>query len=247
MPDIKSFVRSNFPTSTLAYRRFRYRIVNLPRISFGFSGEDILISDLTTIFSTKVRYVDIGCAHPIFANNTYSMYRNGNFGVNIDARSGLERSYSIIRPRDIFQCKLVKSNDRGETEVLADFFTSRQNPHTSSANKDWVANDLTVKKSRIKTISLAKVFELHSEFLNIETEVKRNQVCLVLTIDVEGLDLSVLQSNDWSRTVPDIIAIEIFRDISTLDSYESEIEKYLSKKGYILAGFTRLTSFFIQK
>ena len=53
----------------------------------------------------------------------------------------------------------------------------------------------------------------------------------MLTIDAEGYDLKVLQSNNWNKYVPIYIIIEITS--TTLDKIQKHpISKFLKKKKY---------------
>ncbi len=53
-------------------------------------------------------------------------------------------------------------------------------------------------------------------------------------IDVEGLDLEVLKSNDWDKYRPKVIVIET--DISIQNDINSEIVNYLEIQNYRLIG-----------
>ena len=69
-----------------------------------------------------------------------------------------------------------------------------------------------------------------------------------MTIDVEGLDLEVIESNDWEKYRPNFILIE---DLKKYDLKElatnSEVFKSLESKNYILVAKTFNTLFFKDK
>jgi len=71
----------------------------MPRLTYSFSGEDILILDLALQVSSVVRYVDVGCAHPIFDNRYISALSKR---LNVDARIELANKYSRYRKHDLF-------------------------------------------------------------------------------------------------------------------------------------------------
>ncbi len=63
-----------------------------------------------------------------------------------------------------------------------------------------------------------------------------------MTIDVEGLDLAVLKSNDWIKYRPKYILVEELRmDINSIIN-TSDVYKFLITKGYIFYARTFNTS-----
>ena len=52
------------------------------------------------------------------------------------------------------------------------------------------------------------------------------------SIDVEGLDLEVLESNDWQKFAPDFIVAECL-NTSLMDLQNDPVCKFLSAQGYI--------------
>jgi len=63
-----------------------------------------------------------------------------------------------------------------------------------------------------------------------------------LTIDVEGLDLMVLKSNNWAKYKPSYILVEDRIDFKNLA--ESGVFNFLEKQGYKLVAKTLRTLFF---
>jgi hypothetical protein len=210
----------------------------MPRLTYSFSGEDILISDLALQISPSVRYVDVGCAHPIFDNNTYLLYRKGSLGINVDARVELSNKYSRYRKRDIFINRIVTSAKAISHET---FFVAKDDPHTSSKDLEWLKEGQSFESRSVQVSTLEEIFETNSTFLGIENPTARSKVCLVLSVDVEGHDLEVLKSNDWRKFLPDLIAVET---LNSKDLVNSDIAKYLQTKGYVLCAATPLTSIF---
>jgi hypothetical protein len=54
----------------------------------------------------------------------------------------------------------------------------------------------------------------------------------ILSVDVEGLDLQVLRSNDWNRFRPNIIIAECL-SMDTLEVKLDSVNQYLSELGYL--------------
>ena len=54
-----------------------------------------------------------------------------------------------------------------------------------------------------------------------------------LSVDVEGLDLTVLASNDWTKYRPKVVLVEVLH--SSLNKIDKDpTYKFMTSKGYIL-------------
>lgn len=243
---IKSFVRQRFPRLTSGYRRLRFRIVHFPSLTYSFGGEDILISFILSNTSKNIRWVDVGCAHPIFDNNTYRFYRKAGLGVNVDARSSLKLVHTLIRPRDRFINAIV--SDETDTQ-FGEFFVNLDDPHMSSISPKWAIGNLdssrNLKSTLVKKTTLAEILQENLDFLGLQTLELRDASIFILSIDVEGHGLAVLLSNDWASFKPDIVCIETIGNGSIADLLSGKIYEFLDSKNYELAAFTPLTSIFI--
>ncbi len=242
---LKTVVRDRFPKLTSLYRRLRYRIIHLPSLSYSFAGEDVLISFLLIDNRKKIRWVDVGCAHPIFDNNTYRLYRKGGLGVNVDARKSLKLAHRVFRPRDQFVNALV--SDQIGIEPI-EFFINPDDPHMSSIASNWAKGHLSsssdLKSVLIQQVTLAQIIQSNLEFLGLQTTELRNESVFILSVDVEGHDLSVLKSNDWDVFSPDFVCVETIGVNNTSDLETNAIFKFLRSKDYELSSFSPLTSIF---
>lgn len=64
-----------------------------------------------------------------------------------------------------------------------------------------------------------------------------------LSVDVEGLDLEVLRSNNWDKYRPKVVVVECW-DSDLSNVYHTEIYSFLSSKNYRLFAKTINTLFF---
>jgi len=71
-----------------------------------------------------------------------------------------------------------------------------------------------------------------------------NQKIDFLTIDVEGMDLEVLQSNNFYKYKPKVVLVEIFSSNFT-DIDNNEIAKFMKSYNYSIYSKTFNTIFFI--
>ena len=65
-----------------------------------------------------------------------------------------------------------------------------------------------------------------------------------MSIDTEGYDKNVVESNDWNRFRPKVLLIEDV-DINLLDISQSKIHCFLTKKKYNLFAKTVKTLFYL--
>lgn len=64
-----------------------------------------------------------------------------------------------------------------------------------------------------------------------------------MTIDVEGMELEVIKSNDWKSFCPKVLIIEILKNDSENIIYD-EIYEFLKDKNYKFFGKTYNSFFF---
>lgn len=202
---------------------------HFPQISYSRSGEDLIITELLGNKMTGF-FVDVGAFHPKDYSNTYKFYLNGWRGINIDANSSIIEKFNKERPKDINVCAGVAL---AEEEKI--FYKFKEDLSMSSFSakfaEDAISNSiLTLSETEvIKTKKLSQILE----------ECNVTQKIDLMSIDVEGLDLEVLQSNNWEKYRPKAIIIEIeigFESIQT-----SEIYKFLVSVGYEAVAYTYLS------
>lgn len=196
----------------------RYR-----RRTFSQEGEDILLARLFEGKRTGF-YVDVGAHHPSSCSNTYYFYRKGWRGINIDAMPGSMRLFNLVRPRDT-NIEIAIS-DKNETLE----FHSFNNPLFNSADKQLAESRRTEFN---EAAGDHNVFRVEAETLEsiLEKHLPPGTPIDFMTIDVEGLDLQVLKSNDWSRFRPEYILIEILGQ-SLKSLVDTETYKFLIEIGY---------------
>ena len=189
---------------------------------YSQEGEDIL---LNRIFENKASglFVDVGAHHPKRFSNTFLLYKKGWHGINIDPLPGNMKIFKKIRPRDI---NLEIAVSHKEQELTYYMFNE---PALNSFSKTIAMQHQNghykiEKRIKVPSLPLSKILTNH---------LPKRQIIDVLNVDVEGLDLEVLRSNDWKNYRPKIILVEILH--SSLNAINSEpIYKFLGKMGYSL-------------
>ncbi len=191
--------------------------------SFSQDGEDVV---LLAFFENKKRYrgffVDVGAHHPVRFSNTWIFYRRGWRGINIDPTPGSMRRFRLLRGRDINLEIGVGSKASSLT-----FFCFNE-PALNTFDPDLAKSRNTGHPYRITkevSVPIKPLAQILDETL------PQGQKIDFLTIDVEGLDFEVLQSNDWTKYPAEFVLVEDpnFRP----DAPEgSNIYRYLKSQGY---------------
>jgi FkbM family methyltransferase len=195
--------------------------------SYSQEGEDLI---LKRIFEGRSAgfYVDVGAHHPMRFSNTYIFYKSGWRGINIDATPGSMIPFAEMRPRD-FNIEVAIS-DRAETLKYFTFDEPALNTFSEElARARQVEWGYPLRATvQVHTERLADVLARH---LPAGTKID------FLTVDVEGWDLRVLQSNDWERFRPEVVVAEALEQ--TLEQLSTgEVVGFLRSRGYQLLAKT---------
>lgn len=200
--------------------------------SYSQDGEDVV---LQSFFEDKKNYkgtyVDIGAHHPIRFSNTRSFYNRGWSGINIDPTPGSMTPFNLLRSRDI---NLEIGIGKAPGELI---FYCFNEPALNTFDKALA--DLRSKTSKYKITKKINVkIETLETVLRDHLPPKTN--IDFFTIDVEGLDLDVLLSNDWNNYSPNYILVED-TDFKWNYPEKSDIYNFLSNKGYEIISILKRT------
>ncbi len=194
-------------------------------LTYSQEGEDIVLSRL---FANKKRgfYVDVGAHHPFRFSNTYKFYRLGWSGINIDAMPGSMKAFEKYRSRDINVEALISK----EPKKLV--FYSFNEPALNTVNRE-----LAERRDGKDGYKIVKKYDLESKTLgdSLNRYLPEGVNIDFISVDVESLDLEVLESNDWGRFVPEVVAVESLGTLESMDSLKnSPVYLFLTGKGYRL-------------
>jgi len=201
-------------------------LIKSSRSHWAQFGEDISV---TRFFGKKVKegfFVDVGCFHPKKYSNTWQLYKRGWRGINIDIDSIKIAGFNLLRRQDVNVCKAV-SNKEGIMDYYSSGFYSLEN----SLSEDFVDGNPAYQKKTVKCATLTSIID-SSRFKDRKID--------FLTVDVEGFDLQVLESLDFDRYSPRLIAVESHE--KTLRAVkETGLYQFLDRRGYDLIGWCGLT------
>ncbi len=235
----------------------------LGKRSYAQSGEDVVVD---AILNRQKRgfYVDVGAYHPKVFSNTYLFYKRGWKGVCVEPNPGAKILFEIVRLRDRFVgCgvgektqKLKNSKTQNNVMEYYVFGEGATNTFSKKQRNENIRSSrrlLEVKKIPVKTLK---------EIL--DENVPKGQKIDLMSVDVEGMDLEVLKSNDWKKYRPKVVIAEdmtgviakremLWRSRKGMDCHGSStklamtndsVVGYLVGKGYRLVGMTGYSMIF---
>ena len=197
---------------------------------FSFSGVDILIEN---IFRNQKNgfYIDVGCQHPIKNNNTYLLHKKGWSGINIDLDKDNIDLFNVSRISDD-NINIAASNRINEVDL---FFFHKKSP----------INTIDKRTSQFQKAKISSIKKIKTNTLNniIKSSKYSNKKIDLLSIDVEGHELPVLEGLDFNKYRPNVIVVEYLdlnvskleiKNLNIENVINSEIYKFLTLKRYIL-------------
>jgi FkbM family methyltransferase len=203
-----------------------------PRECYAQDGEDLILDRLLDGQRTGF-YVDVGAHHPRRFSNTFLFYRRGWSGINIDAEPGSMRPFRQHRPRDInIECGVAASAGR-----LPYFRFNEPALNTFDEREAQLKNRPPYHLVERVDVAVRRLDDLLTEHL------PAGQTIDFLTIDVEGKDREVLESNDWSRFRPRFILAETLRT-DMLQLAACPVVQLLAGQGYKPVAKAYNTTFF---
>lgn len=213
---------------------FKKRFINLffphSNISYSQSGEDILLSQHIFNGQNTGFYVDIGAHHPKRFSNTYLLYQKGWSGINIDPMPGMQHLFKE-RARDININAGI--SDQSGTKKYFMFKKGALNTFDAEVAKKQGS---TYGQPTIKEVSVLRLEEVLNKYAS-------GKKIDFMNIDVEGHEIEVLNSNDWNKYCPTIIAIED-QNLDISNPEKSTSYRFLKEKGYTLFNKLNYTAFY---
>jgi len=198
---------------------------------FSQEGEDVILSRL--LDKEMGFFVDVGAHHPFRFSNTYFFYKKGWKGINIDPLPGTKELFNLVRSRDInIQCGVAQTSG-----TLTYFCFNEPALNTFDPEEAQLKNDLP-------DYFIQETIEVPVEPLKkILDELSLPPVIDFMTIDVEGMEMEVLASNDWERYRPTFLVIEQLRlDVEGI--METDVYKFLINANYKLVSRTLNSSIY---
>ncbi len=166
--------------------------------SFSQYGEDLVIDAMLGSPAHGV-FVDVGANDPSELSNTRRFYDRGWRGINIEPDTEQFAAFERLRPCDV-------NLNIGIAESAGEMTFYRMDPSTlSTFDLEASIDNLAHPGSRLAAevpVPVRPLAAVLDEYLD-------GRPIDLLSVDTEGLDLTVLQSNDWQRYRPRVVLVEI--------------------------------------
>jgi len=208
----------------------------LGKRSYAQSGEDI-VADVILGKKKRGFYVEVGAFHPKVFSNTYLFYKRGWNGVCIEPRPEVKEEFAKVRPRD----KFVSMGVAGKRDVL-EYFEFDDAAANTFSKVQAEKNEKEAGRKLIRKINVA-VMPLRDILAGAVAEGTKLDL---LSVDVEGMDAEVLESNDWKKYRPEVVIAEDL-DFEWRDVGKSKVTKKLLDLGYEISGKTPYSLVFKEK
>lgn len=210
-------------------------------IFYAQFGEDQFLAHLFA-GDQKGIYVDVGAHHPFRYSNTAYLYTKGWSGVNIDAEEQAIDMLKRYRANDINLCEVIGDEDGKEVSLtrFVDHAVTSADPEHVARWEQSGAKIVAHEKRQLRRLGT-----LLEEYLDI---ISPDRKIDYMNIDVEGMTLQVLRSNDWDKFAPRIVSAEVEGAYETLeDMLASEVCSYMKNLEYNVIAAMGPTIFFKRK
>lgn len=205
------------------------------RLSWSQEGEDMI---LRRLFESRGPgfYVDVGAHDPFRFSNTCYFHRRGWRGINIDANPSAIEGFRKHRPLDVNLCFGIAESPGTLTlhrfdEPALDTFDP-----TLAAARSTMPGYRLVERVEVEVRRLDDVLAAH---------LPEGQEIDYLTVDVEGFDLQVLRSNEWTRFRPKVLLVEVRG--TTIDALDGDPSyRFVCSVGYRAVAKTVNTVIFVE-
>ncbi len=207
--------------------------------SYSQCGEDLIVRyvfDFLRIPSPA--YLDIGAHHPRFLNNTFLFYQQGASGLSIEPDPALFQAFPKQRSRDT-NLNVGISDHEGELP----FYVMSTPTLNTFSEKDAQA---AVAQGRVK---IERILPVKVRPINaVLQEYWRGSPPDFLSIDVEGLDFTILGNLDFNRWRPKVICAETVTYSETNRGEKiPKIAGLLHELGYEAYADTHINTIFVDR
>lgn len=192
--------------------------------SSQFGEEKIILNFFEKKY--KGKFVDIGSFHPTRHNNTYSMYKRGWHGINIDLNPLTIELFNFIRKKDININAAISDNEEYKELYFIDELNTQNTleaNHVSFLKKHHNLKEEEITRKVIKTKRIDNILDKY-HFHNID----------FMNIDVEGHELKILNSIDFLKYKIKFICIEMINHNNKAKLVNKKINEILHLNGYSL-------------
>jgi len=208
------------------------------KVSYSQCGEDLILSYIfDQLKLSELTYLDIGAYDPFHFSNTYRFYRQGHHGVCVEPDPVQFARIRRERPRDT----CLNAGIGGVAYVRhADYY------RMSAPTLNTFSREEATRYESYGTYKIEEVIQLPLIPINLVLEKHFPRRPNLVSLDVEGLDLEIVQSFDFSRFRPEMFCVETLT--YTEDNSERkipEIAELMQSNGYFVYADTYINTIFV--
>jgi FkbM family methyltransferase len=189
--------------------------------SYSQHGEDKILDKLLGNKNNGF-YVDIGTADPIRFSNTYRFYKKGWKGVLIEPNPMRIEKLKAVRPKDT----VMNVGASTKSGVMTFYVFNPPNVSTFSAK----GRDVNIENNYILEKEVAVKVEPLSEIFAKTRDLHKGNIDFI-SVDTEGYDLVVLQSNDWTKHRPKFVIVECIKG-DKRDADKTKFTEFMNSQNY---------------
>ena len=224
------------------FNKLLYKLIkpSLRVNSFAQAGEDRILEFLfSTMGIRNITYLDIGANDPVFCNNTYLFYTRKGRGILIEPDPVFHSVLKRSRPRDLVIQAAVSDKENSE----ADFYIFDE-PSVNTLSKEEAGLRQQSGKYQLKKvlrIPLLTIEYIIAKYMN-------NELPLLISLDIEGVDHDVLQAFDFVKyPVPVWIVETCTYSENHIKPKVSKIIDLMLSKDYFIYADTYANTIFVNK
>lgn len=213
------------------------------KVSVAQSGEDTIVEYVLMVLGIKLSdeyYLDLGANHAKQLSNTYMLYKKGMRGVLVEANPQVIGELKFYRSEDVILNKCISNHS---DESLQFYIMSGDGLSCTSMD---AVNEMIEKNPQLYikdtiTVDTITVNQILQKYFS--------KAPILLSIDIEGQEESILQTLDYDKYAPLIVIVERIDYGTTIATKKRKdlIADIMSQNGYFEYAFTGINSIFINK
>ena len=167
--------------------------------TYAQHGEDLMLCNLFRLMGVEMPgYLDLGAHHPYVISNTALLYERGSRGVNVEANPLLIEAFREARPEDL-TVNLGVGPEQGTFPFYQFSSKGGLNTFSEAVVDSWGEKQRVERVVHLPVWTITRIVEEYCGGIYPE----------LLSLDLEGLDLPVLASADFTKSHPLVVVAEL--------------------------------------
>jgi len=223
------------PESSAMIERW-FAVAGMKKNSGYFSqfGEDRVLDELLIPAQNSGFYVDVGAFDPFKYSNTARMHLFGWMGINIDANDESIARFDHFRKNDK-NVHAAVTEQNGTATLFSSDKLGEVNTLSTKHKAKWQGRGVKFEKKIVPSRRLEDI---------LRETIPEGQGIDFMNIDVEDAEMGVINSNDWERYRPKVIAVEI-HEFDPANPAKDPVAAKLMSLGYKINNYAAPTGIFV--